>query len=100
MVHHEEVPALMDAHLMDGDDVGMMQTCRRHRLGAEALDEVRTGARTEGDHLDGDHAVQTALPGAIDHAHPAAADLLQQLVVAKGKPGRGRRRTVRRFVTW
>jgi hypothetical protein len=34
-------------------------------------------------HLDRDHAVEAALPGAIDHAHAAAADFLQQLVVAE-----------------
>ena len=98
VVHHEEVPALVDAHLVDGDDVRMVQTRRRNGLGAEPLDQVRTGARPEGHHLDRDHAVQAALPGAIDHAHAAAADLLQQFVVAKGKLGRGRPRTFRRFV--
>ena len=35
------------------------------------------------DHLQGDDAVQADLPGLVDHAHAAAGDDLQQLVVAE-----------------
>ena len=33
------------------------------------------------DAFDGDDATRVALPGAIDHAHPAAADLLENFVI-------------------
>ncbi len=49
----------------------------RNRWISSGLDQA------EGHHLDRDHAVQAALPGAINHPHATAADLFQQLVVAE-----------------
>ena len=43
------------------------------------------------DHLERDDAVQADLPGLVDDAHPAAGDLLQQLVVADRSPREERR---------
>ena len=52
----------------------------------------RRGQLPRENHLEGDGAVQCHLAGLVDHAHAAAADLLQQLVVAEvadARPGGG-----------
>jgi hypothetical protein len=60
-------------------------------LGAKAL-HVRRGSELSGeDHLQGHRPVQANLPGAIDHAHAAAGDLLQQFVIAEVMQDRARR---------
>ena len=52
-------------------------------FGAEALHVGRRSQLARQDHLQGDDAIQADLPGLVDHAHAAAGDLLQQLVIAE-----------------
>ncbi len=52
-------------------------------LGVETLDVLLGGQLTREDHLEGHDAIEADLPGLVDHAHPAAPDLLQEFVVAE-----------------
>ena len=74
---------LMLAHVVDGDDVWMLQTGGGAGLGLKSLDGFCTGELAEGEQLHRHDAVQVDLPCAIDHAHAALADLFQQLVIAE-----------------
>lgn len=89
VVHREERSALVLADFVDGYDVGMLKAGGGLRLGAETADGIRAceGAGQHQLHCDG--AIQTDLSCPPNHAHAAAGDLLDQLVVTE--VGRGRR---------
>src|SRR5262245_61427233 len=74
---------LVLADLVNGDDVGVVETGRRLGLGAEALHLGWRGQLAGEDHLEGDFPFEADLPGPIHDAHAASRDLLQQLVVAE-----------------
>jgi len=61
-----------------GDHLGLV---------AKAPDKIRAGERAVQDHFHRDDAVQTELPGAINHPHAAARDFLQQFIVAEPEHG-------------
>ena len=61
----------------------MIEIGRRFSLGTEPLHVCGAGQLAGQNHLHGDGAIQTDLAGAIDYAHSAAGDFLQQFVVAK-----------------
>src|SRR6516162_4678859 len=65
------------ADLVDGYDVGMSQAGRRAGFGQEALESHRFLKKIGEKHLKRYHSVEADLPGLVDHAHPAAADFLQ-----------------------
>ncbi len=71
------------AHLVDGHDVRMVEVGRRLRLALEALHVQRRRQLAGQDHLQRHDAVEAHLPGLEDHAHAAAGDLLEDLVVAE-----------------
>ena len=70
----------MAADFVDGDDVGMLQTGRRFRLGAETLHVIRRREPAGEDHLHRDDAVEADLACPVDNAHAALGHFLQQLV--------------------
>src|SRR5437867_3451719 len=74
---------LVEAYLVNGDDVGMLQAGRRRGLGAKSLHQFRAGERAEEQHLHGDDTVQAALSRLVNDAHAAAGNFLQQFVIAK-----------------
>src|SRR5437773_6639185 len=72
------------AHVVDGDDVGMVQPAGDLRFMIEALQELillarRKGER-EGDRLEGDHPSDAGVSGLVDHPHRSAADFLEDFV--------------------
>lgn len=76
---------------MDGHDVRVLQVGGRFRLSAEAPHLLFGGQIPGADHLHGDDAIQSDLPGLVHHAHPAAPDLLQHLIIAEiAEPRSGR----------
>jgi hypothetical protein len=79
---HGVLPVML-ADLVDGDDVRMIEVGRRLGLSVEALDFRFAGELAGQDHLEGDDSIEADLPGAIDDAHAAAGDLLEQLIVAE-----------------
>ena len=81
----------MLADLVDLHDVRVLQLGHRLRLGAEAGQLLRAGVVARQDHLQGDDPVQLHLPGLVDHAHAAAAQLAEDLVAGHDGPRRGTR---------
>ncbi len=72
--HRQEQETVVLARLVDGQDVGVAQPCRRASFVAEALGEVAVAGELRGDQLQRDGPVQRKLRGPVDLAHAAAAD--------------------------
>jgi hypothetical protein len=68
------------ADLMDLDDVRVVELGRRLGLAAEPGQLRPAGAFLPEDQLEGDDTAEGRLPGAVDDAHAAAAQLPQDLV--------------------
>lgn len=75
--------ALINSDLINVNNVRVLQCRGGGCFGAKTFDVLRTGQRAEWEQLHCDDAVETDLPGAIDNAHPAPSDFLQQFVIAK-----------------
>ena len=93
--------AVMLADLVDGDDIRVLQVGRGFGLAQKACDLVRTGQGAGADHFEGHVPIQVRLPGLPDHAHAAAGDFFEKLVVAEilqMRPGIGGDRGCRRRV--
>ena len=52
-------------------------------LPLEPLDELAVERQGERQHLDGHLALELAVPRAVDHGHPAPAELLDDLVLGR-----------------
>ena len=93
VIHRDEMLARAKTDFVDGDNVGMMQRRRRHRLSPEALHRLWQRVRSEQEQLEGDYPVQASLAGLINDPHAAVPNLLEQFVVAEGaelRQSRGR----------
>ena len=71
------------AHLEDRDDARMVEVRGGLGLAAKPRQVGRTGQVPPEEHLDRHGSSQAPLQGPVDDAHAAAADLLEQLVVAQ-----------------
>jgi hypothetical protein len=80
-LHRDHVLVADVADLVDADDARVAQRGGGLSLAAEA-DELLLAAGAEED-LEGDPAAQGAFPRLIDHAHAAAAELLDEDVLAE-----------------
>ena len=80
VLHDQEGRAVVLADVEQGADARVGERRQGARLALEARPAV--GVRGQGgrQHLDGDGAVETGIPGAIDLAHPARADGARDLV--------------------
>ena len=72
------------ADFVDGADVGMVQGGGRTGLAPEALQSLRVLRDLVGKELEGDKATERGVLGLVNHAHPAAAELLDDAVVRDG----------------
>jgi hypothetical protein len=63
-------------HLVDGDDIWMLQFGRGPGFMEEPLNLGFTGQAPGQDHLQSYVTVQTHLPGPVHHSHAASPDLL------------------------
>jgi hypothetical protein len=95
---------LVLADLVDGDDIGVLQAGDGLRLRLEAGAADGLGEPAGQHHLEGHQAAQRLLPGLVDDAHAAAAQLLQDHIHAdplrhagRGHHGSGNRRWRRIF---
>ena len=71
IVHGEEMLAFLHAHLVNGDDVRVLQFGGRRRFALKALDELLTGERTGQHHFERHDPSQAPLPGFVnDRAFP------------------------------
>ena len=97
----EERQAVGLADVVDLHDVGVLQAGDGLRLGQEAGGGLGAGMGAGQDHLQGAGAVQADLPGLVDDAHAAAAQLAQDLVAGDGGDGAaGRLRGGAAIATW
>ena len=83
-LQREERQAVVLAGLVDLDDIGMRELGDGLGLGAESRQAHGTHVHPGEDHLQGDHALQTPVPGLVDHAHAAAPEFLQDVVTRHG----------------
>ena len=85
-LHAEESPARGMAHFVDRHDVGMVEVGDRLGLVLEPDQLGLAGELGGPDDLEGDQPVQCGLPRLVDDAHPAPAQLLQDLVTGHVRP--------------
>src|SRR5256885_5306695 len=81
--HAEVTRAVALADFIDGNDARMIQAGGGFGFAAESLQMRFSGPMSQTNHLESYRAVQTFLPRAIYDSLAAAADFLQQFVVAK-----------------
>src|SRR5262249_60165341 len=79
-LEREEGKAVALADLEDLDDVGMLEAGDRLALDAESFELVLAGMLAGDHHLEGDDPVEPGLPRLVNHAHPAPAELAQDLI--------------------
>jgi hypothetical protein len=80
-LHRDEVPAFVDADVIDRADVRMVQRRCDARFAQEPLDILRRHAGTVGQELERDMASKPRVLGFIDDAHSARAQLPEDFVV-------------------
>ena len=84
ILHDDERLPVLLADVVDGADVGMVQGGCGACFPPKARERLRVLGQFFGKKLQGDEAVQPRVLGLIDHAHPAAAQLLDDAVVRDG----------------
>ena len=83
-LHDEvELAVLRLAEVDDADGVRVIEPARRARLGDEARRRVLFADEVRVDDLDRDRAPEVRLLGAVDAAHPADADEIEDHVAAR-----------------
>ena len=81
--------AFVLADFVDLHDVRVLQARDGFGFGAESSPLVRRGVLAGQDHLQGDDAVERDLPGLVDDAHAAAAELAEDFVAGDIYTGNG-----------
>ena len=87
VLHDDVVAAVVDAGVVDLDDVGVDQLRHRQRLAAEAGDEALVVGEVLGEDLHRDGALEDPVGRLVDVRHPARAEPLRRFVA----PGEGSR---------
>ena len=80
-LHDDEQPPVVLAHVVDGDDVGVAEPGARLRLAEEAGAKLVGDLDVARDDLEGHEAIEDRVMGLEDHAHAAAPDPLEDLVL-------------------
>ena len=88
-LHHDEVLAMMLAHIVDGADVWMIQRGSSPGLAPEPFACQQIVRKLLGQEFERDHSVQSGILGLVDHAHPAAAELLEHAIMGHDLVGQG-----------
>src|SRR5262249_21254037 len=86
VLHGDVVLPVGLANVVDGSDVGMIERGSEARFLKESRQALGIGGPLRREHLQGDHAAQASIFGAIDGAHPAFADLIENAIVAEDVP--------------
>ena len=71
------------AHLIDREDVRMIEACYRASFASETHQRFMRISLITQDALYGDDPLGVSLTRAINHAHPAASDLIEDFVIAE-----------------
>ena len=90
VLHDDVVAVLVDAGVVDLDDVRVDQLRDRQRLAPEAGDELVVVREVLGEDLDRDGALQDPVGRLVDARHPARAEPVAELVAARDQ-GRAHR---------
>ena len=91
VLQHEVEPAVDLAEVVDADDVRVVEVGLDLGLATEPRAEGRVLAQVAREDLDRDAAVEPLLDREVDTAHPAAADLLDDLIALDLDLRRGHR---------
>ena len=70
--------------LVDGADIGMVESGGRPRFPLETVQGLRVLREVIGQKFQGDKAAKLYVLRLVDHAHPAAAQFLDDAVVRNG----------------
>jgi hypothetical protein len=90
-LHCQERPAIcQDADLVHGGNARVLQSSGYARLAEKALGRQRIGSIALGKQFNGDISIEGNIAGAVDDAHTAVADFLDQLIARR--VGRATRR--------
>ena len=79
--HHEERASVLLADIVDGADVGVIQRRCGTRLAAEPSKSLGILGEVRGQGLQRSEALQPRVLSFVDHAHSAAAQLLDDAIV-------------------
>ena len=91
--HHQEQGALVPSHVVQRADVRVIQPGDGARLAFETRRAVRVRPHLAAQHLDRDHAIQTAVARLVDLAHAAGPQEGEDLVGSEPRAdGQARRR--------
>ena len=86
VLHHQEVGPVLGADVVQGADVGMVQSGDRLGFALEPLAQVGIRADMVRQHFDGHRAVEAGVDRLVDLAHAAGADGRLDLVGAEPLP--------------
>src|SRR5437660_6925057 len=75
--------AVVDAHVVNGDDVRVPEESRSRDLALEPLNDLLACEPLGQNHLYRHNALEIEMPRTINHAHPAAGNLFEKFVVAE-----------------
>ena len=81
ILHGDERPSVLLADVVDRADVGMVQRRRGLRFAREAAQRLGITCQIFGDELERNGTMKPRILGFVHHAHPAAAELLDDAVV-------------------
>jgi len=79
LCHQIRLP-ILEADVIEGDDVGVADGAGQPRLAFEPLARRAVVSDRFGHHLDGHIPAQTGVPGTVDFRHPAGADQPHHLI--------------------
>ena len=79
--HGDERHAVFLADVVNGADVGMVQSRRGLRFALETGESLGIAGHFIGEKLEGDETVQVGVFRLVDDTHPAAAEFLEDAVV-------------------
>ncbi len=89
ILHDEESTTVLLAYVMNRTDVGVIQRRCGSRLASETIQGIRVASQFIRQKLESDRSLQPAVLGLVDHAHSAAAQLLDDAVMRDGLADQG-----------
>jgi hypothetical protein len=91
ILHRDEGAAVLLADVMNGADIGMIQGGRGASLPLEPAQRLLVASQIVRQELEGHEATEPGVLRFVNHAHAAAAELLDDAVVGEGPADQGRR---------
>src|SRR5664280_414654 len=84
---HQVVHSLFRVEIVHSFDVGVVEAAKDEGFATKTCSCGRVAQRLGIEHLDGNIALQSRVPSAVDDAHAASANFLDDAEMAKGLPG-------------